>query len=382
MIEKRGDGYRVRLYHRGRHLASRTFRRKRDAEVWERQQKDRLALGTWVAQDDLDATVNEWAELFDWTSGQPGTQAKRRGIWDKWVEPRWGRLPANQVAPSDVGVWISGIVAKRSPSTARQALGVLRQVLAIPVSDGVLSRNPAEGVKVPRTPRTEPAPLTHDQLWRLAGAMAGERDRLMILVAGYGGLRWGELSALRVSDLRNSAVRVSRAYSDVGGILHLGDVKDHEARTVPLPPSVARRLAKLAAQYADCSEQLLFPANNGNTPLRNKNWRRDKLTPAAETIGRTVTPHELRDTAASLAIDAGASVVAVARLLGHEDATTTLRHYAGLFPSDLTDIAKRLETKGRTARQRYELRTGDTPSVTRTPPNGEQLTIDDPQKTF
>jgi len=55
----------------------------------------------------------------------------------------------------------------------------------------------------------------------------------------------------------------------------------------------------------------------------------------------------LRDTAASLAIQAGASVVAVARLLGHESAATTLNHYAGLFPTDLHDIASRLNAAAR-----------------------------------
>jgi integrase len=59
-----------------------------------------------------------------------------------------------------------------------------------------------------------------------------------------------------------------------------------------------------------------------------------------------ITPHNLRDTAASLAIQAGASVIAVARLLGHESAATTLNHYAGLFPSDLDDVAKRLDAAG------------------------------------
>jgi hypothetical protein len=58
-----------------------------------------------------------------------------------------------------------------------------------------------------------------------------------------------------------------------------------------------------------------------------------------------ITPHNLRDTAASLAIQEGASVVAVARLLGHESAATTLNHYAVLFPTDLDDIASRLDAR-------------------------------------
>lgn len=103
------------------------------------------------------------------------------------------------------------------------------------------------------------------------------------------------------------------------------------------------------SRYRD-GEDLLFPTGNGK-PLRNQNWRRSVLTPslAAAKI-KPITPHNLRDTAASLAIDAGASVVAVARMLGHEDAATTLRHYASLFPDDLGDVAKRMNAKARTAR--------------------------------
>ena len=83
------------------------------------------------------------------------------------------------------------------------------------------------------------------------------------------------------------------------------------------------------------------------TPLRNRNWRRDVFDSAVAALGLKITPHNLRDTAASLAIQEGASVVAVARLLGHESAATTLNHYAGLFPTDLDDIASRLDAAAR-----------------------------------
>jgi integrase len=82
------------------------------------------------------------------------------------------------------------------------------------------------------------------------------------------------------------------------------------------------------------------------TPLRNRNWRRDVFDSAVEALGLRITPHNLR-AAASLAIKEGASVVAVARLLGHESVATTLNHYAGLFPTDLDDIASRLDAAAR-----------------------------------
>lgn len=85
--------------------------------------------------------------------------------------------------------------------------------------------------------------------------------------------------------------------------------------------------------------------------IRYSNWRRRRLDAAvtAAELGRKVTPHHFRDTAASLAIQAGASVVSVSRMLGHEDPSTTLKHYAGLFPSDLSDVAAGLDRGARAA---------------------------------
>jgi hypothetical protein len=85
------------------------------------------------------------------------------------------------------------------------------------------------------------------------------------------------------------------------------------------------------------------------TPLRNRNFRRNCFDAATAALGLTIAPHNLRDTAASLSIQAGASVIAVARLLGHEWAATTLNHYAGLFPTDLDDVAIRLDAAAREA---------------------------------
>ena len=56
-----------------------------------------------------------------------------------------------------------------------------------------------------------------------------------------------------------------------------------------------------------------------------------------------ITPHDLRHTAASLAIAAGANVKAVQRMLGHASASMTLDVYAGRFGDDLDVVASRLD---------------------------------------
>lgn len=60
-----------------------------------------------------------------------------------------------------------------------------------------------------------------------------------------------------------------------------------------------------------------------------------------------VTPHELRHTAASLAVQSGANVKAVQRMLGHASAAMTLDVYADLFDDDLDVLAQRLDSAAR-----------------------------------
>jgi integrase len=78
--------------------------------------------------------------------------------------------------------------------------------------------------------------------------------------------------------------------------------------------------------------------------MRNRNARRAWFNRAATEAGvPTLTPHELRHTAASLAVSAGANVLALSRMLGHANPSVTLDIYADLFDDDLEAIADSLD---------------------------------------
>ena len=167
-----------------------------------------------------------------------------------------------------------------------------------------IPRNPATGTRLPKVQGNEPQPLTHTELWQLAEQFESRTDRVLIVVAGYCGLRWGELASLRWTDidLDLCRLRVSRTYSEEAPRGEMSPVKDHPARTVPIPRTVVDELTDLQAQSAP--SELVFPSAN-STPLRNRNFRRDSFDAAEAAPGLTITPHNLRDTAASLAIQAG-----------------------------------------------------------------------------
>lgn len=79
------------------------------------------------------------------------------------------------------------------------------------------------------------------------------------------------------------------------------------------------------------------------TWLRNHVHRVGWFDAAAVKVGiKGLTPHELRHTAASLAVSAGANVKAVQRMLGHASAAVTLDVYADLFDDDLDSVATAL----------------------------------------
>jgi integrase len=92
-------------------------------------------------------------------------------------------------------------------------------------------------------------------------------------------------------------------------------------------------------------------------------WRPRVFNPARDSLEDfpKVTPNDLRHTAASLAVSAGGNVLALARMLGHEDPSLTLRTYADLFDSDLDALADVLD-QHRTAALQPSSANGDSES--------------------
>jgi integrase len=78
--------------------------------------------------------------------------------------------------------------------------------------------------------------------------------------------------------------------------------------------------------------------------LRVANWRRHCFDRAARDLGlEGLVPHELRHTAASLAIAAGANVLTIQRMLGHASAAMTLDRYGHLMGDELAAVAQKLD---------------------------------------
>ena len=129
--------------------------------------------------------------------------------------------------------------------------------------------------------------------------------------------------------------------AEVDGRQVFGTPKTHQRRTVVVPRFLRAELAEALAGKGP--DDLVFPSRAG-TPLRAGNFRRNHFDRAAAAAGVPgLTPHELRHTAASLAIASGATVKGVQAMLGHASAAMTLDRYGHLFGDELDAVADRLE---------------------------------------
>ncbi|WP_233206051.1 site-specific integrase [Cryobacterium sp. N19] len=184
--------------------------------------------------------------------------------------------------------------------------------------------------------------LSNDQVARLARACGPDAD--VIILLAYTGLRWGEMAGLKTAriDLDRRRIDVAEAVSDPRGRVIWGTPKSHERRSVPFPDFLSDSLrARCEGKHPD---DLVFMAPDGGV-LRSGNFRNRRFNSALASIQAAdpefpkVTPHDLRHTAASLAVSVGANVKAVQRMLGHSSAAMTLDVYADLFDDDLDAVA-------------------------------------------
>jgi integrase len=366
-VAKRPDGrWRARYRDETGREHAKHFERKVDAQRWLSEQTAALVSGTHVDPRSGKTPYGEWVQRWRATlTLKPKSLASVDSLLRTQVLPRWAQVPLERITHEDVGAWVAEMSVQLSASRTRQAYHVLTGSLDAAVRSRRLAVNPAAGVSLPRLRPRPRRYLSHAEVLRLLDA-AGD-EGLPIAVLAYVGIRWGELAGMRVRslDMLRGRLEVVETVDEINGVLTPGTPKDHERRSVALPKSLREDLAVhlIGKQPND----YVFTSRTGS-PLRSGNFRRDVFDPAARAAGLDgLTPHELRHTAASLLVDEGANVLAVARQLGHADPSVTLRIYADLFDDRLDEVAERLDRAIADARHAF-LRTnrglGDLGKVT------------------
>jgi integrase len=336
-IRKKASGkYEARYYDprgrlRGKSFATKTAARQFLAEIETDKRR-----GEWVDPRSGQVRFRDFAE--DWLATiadrKPSTRARYESLLRVWITPHFGDLRLSSIERVQIQAWLAQLRATGVGSgTVRNAFRVLSSVLAEAAHSKLIAANPATGFKLPAPRREEMRFLTPSEIRRLADAIEPP-FRALVLMAGFTGLRWGELAALHREhlDLLRGSVDVRYSVSEVNGHIEEVGTKTGERRTVPLPKFLCDILLDHLGHFSS-PDGLVFTSPEGG-PLRRQNFYSRHFKPA---LGRSgLDPlrfHDLRHSAASIAINRGANVLQVQNMLGHSSATVTLDTYSHVYPA-------------------------------------------------
>jgi integrase len=276
-----------------------------------------------------DITFGEYAAA--WLAGRDladRTRGDYAQVLRDHILPAFGSAPMGGISPADVRTWHASL--KTGPTQRAHAYALLRTILATAVADDVIPSNPCRvrgGGQAKRVKRIRPATLP--ELETIATTVP-DRYRLMVLLAAWCALRFGELAELRRSDIdvTNGVIRVRRGVVHVaGGPKVKGPKSEAGKRDVTIPPHLMPAVkAHLREEVPASRDALLFPAASGDTHMAPSSLFR-VYSAAREKAGRPdLRFHDLRHTGATLAAATGATLAELMARLGHSTAGAALRY--------------------------------------------------------
>jgi integrase len=287
---------------------------------------DRRSAGTFSSKKDSDKAWQQ-AELRQaegrLSDPRRGRQTFRRYVTEEWlphhvmeattregctyqlnkhIMPWFGPMHMNEIMPSTVREWVSDLQAKGvSPATIQKVRFILSAIFTTALND-VTYLHPCKGVKTPTVPRKPLKIITPEQFDAIYAAIPDDTLRLLVETDIETGLRWGELTELRASDLdlitrvltiSRTVVQVDPKFHPAGGRFLVKEYpKDKECRRLKLS---AQLTAKIAAHVKDADlgpGGLLFamaPQDSPATPAaRRARPRRARVHQAQR--GRAAVP--------------------------------------------------------------------------------------------
>lgn len=316
-----------------------------------------------VSVSDERRTVAQFLEGWLTDTVQPSdladsTKASYTDVVHRHLVPRLGQTRLSKLTPQRVQQLLNELrEAGYSPRTVQYTHAVLRRALGQAERWGLVNRNVAKLVDVPR-PRTDPAKvhaLTLDEARRLLTAATGDRLYALYVVVLMLGLRRGEALGLRWSDVDLDAgtLRVEQQVIRVPGqgLVVSPLPKTASSRRINHLPGFAievlrqHRLRQLQERLAVGDRwhehDLVFPSTIG-TPLEPRNLTRHlhQLCKAAGLPPERF--HNLRHTAASIGFAEGLDPKMIQHMLGHSSIGVTMDTYTHLVPGLQKDAAERI----------------------------------------
>jgi integrase len=298
--------------------------------------------------------AERWMSV-DGASFKAGTREDYNIVLTKHIFPTFETRSLDSITRNEIEDWWSVLRGKGlSPIRLSRIRTVLSSVFRRAVASGLLVQNPADAIGgrigKARGEVRQVEWLTEPELTKLLRVAETREPRYysMLLTLASTGLRLGEAVGLQVGDvdLERGKFHVRRAIRK----RQEGSPKSGKPRTVDVPPSTIAALrgwidtVRAEAALRGQEATWLFPSSTGrplDEPLVGKTLRR--ILPLTG-IHRRITPHSLRHTYASLALQRGVPLLVVSRQLGHSSISITADIYGHLLPDATREAATAWES--------------------------------------
>jgi integrase len=322
--------WRVRLYDSGRFVSSKTFDLKRDAAAWEREQERQLLAGQWIdpkaGSGSLASVIEDFLKATEPPVANPHTYKTDSDNLQNHVPKRLLQLPIRAITSGLLeGLYDDLVRKKLARSTINRIRDSLSALFAWAVRQGLIRDNPVARSKKTRRgkPAREMRPFTAAEMEDTLRqqALLNPYYALVTEFTVLTGLRWGEIVALKVKDLRNfDTPAIIVKHSKSTGFKEK-DTKNTKARVVPLVPRAEEIFALMTDGKLRTSYVFTAPQGgqlNGGNFKRATSW-------AKSSNGHTF--HELRHTAATNWFNIGIAPAIVSEWLGHASVAFTQTIY-------------------------------------------------------
>lgn len=243
-------------------------------------------------------------------------------------------VPLEKIEHSAVQSWVTELGERLSPATVHECYRLASGVMRSAVRDRLIGFNPCEGVRLPprRRKDTDDLVISRDELVHKLLPAVPDRYRALVALAGGTGLRWGECAGLcwDAVDLAAGIVRVVRVAEEVSGHVRLKPYPKLKAgrRRVPLPGFVVQALTEHARCFGNGGDGLVFTTSTGEA-IRRGTFRARVWKPSLQRAGLPVALrfHDLLHSYATWLVSDGVPINDVAKVMGHEQTSTTLNRY-------------------------------------------------------
>jgi integrase len=312
-----------------------TFDSVRYANAWLARVHGDIQAGKWVAPD-APSSGNKLQPLLlrdyanAWLASRnlsASTRLLYRLTLDNQIVPNLGDVEITAITPVMVREWHAKL--RTGPTQRAHAYSLLRTILNTAVSDDIIPSNPCRvrGAGQSRRARQIKA-ATIEEIGVIAGSVP-PRYRLMVLLAAWCAMRFGELAELRRADVdvKNQVVHIRRGVIRGEDGRSVKGPKSHAGvRDVNIPPHLMPVVVThLSSHVQAARDALVFPAAAGGHMSPSALYA--VFYPARERAGRPdLRFHDLRHTGAVLAAATGATLAELMARLGHSTVSAAMRY--------------------------------------------------------